>query len=132
MNRQKKYYQENREKVLKKQQEYRDKNKDKIKEKSKKYYSENKEIIREKAKEKYISIPRLKSKIDFKIKRRAKHKAQYHIPLKDNCEICKSTKNLQRHHWNYDKPLMVNTLCKKCHNIQHVKNFYSSKFGGGI
>jgi len=53
------------------------------------------------------------------------------IPLKENCEICKSTKNLQRHHWNYDKPLLVNTLCSTCHKIQHIKHFETNKFGGG-
>ena len=34
------------------------------------------------------------------------------VPLKTYCEICDSEENLQRHHWNYDKPLLVNTLCK--------------------
>lgn len=27
------------------------------------------------------------------------------------------------HHWRYDKPLLVNTLCLDCHTIQHVNNF---------
>jgi hypothetical protein len=47
------------------------------------------------------------------------------IPCKCGCG---STKNLQRHHWNYEKPLLVNTLCKDCHDIQHVKNFQQSKY----
>jgi ribosome-binding protein aMBF1 (putative translation factor) len=50
------------------------------------------------------------------------------IPIKMNCEICGSKKNLQKHHWNYEKPLLVNTLCQTCHEIQHVKNFSQSKF----
>lgn len=50
------------------------------------------------------------------------------IPLKPACEICGSTDGLQRHHWRYDKPLLVNTLCKTCHEIQHIKHFYKSKY----
>ena len=51
------------------------------------------------------------------------------IPLNKNCDICHSTNNLQRHHWRYDKPLLVNTLCEDCHSIQHVKHFDESIFG---
>ena len=53
------------------------------------------------------------------------------IPLKENCEICKSDKNLERHHWNYNKPNMINTLCSTCHKIQHIVNFDSSIYRGG-
>jgi len=52
------------------------------------------------------------------------------IPLNKFCDICKSKINLQRHHWRYDKPLLVNTLCKQCHTLQHLKNFQQSKYGG--
>jgi len=61
----------------------------------------------------------------------ARSQANIHIELKPCCEICKSTNNLQRHHWNYDKPLLVNTLCSTCHQIQHVKQFNKSCFRGG-
>ena len=30
---------------------------------------------------------------------------------------------LEVHHWRYDKPELVNTLCRTCHKIQHVKDF---------
>jgi len=59
----------------------------------------------------------------------AQYKARSKVPLKSFCEICGLDKNLERHHWNYDKPLLVNTLCKQCHRIQHVKNFNNSSFG---
>src|SRR3990172_6747264 len=42
---------------------------------------------------------------------------------KEFCEMCDSKEKLNLHHWNYDKPLNVNTLCITCHNIQHTKNF---------
>ena len=35
--------------------------------------------------------------------------------LKEKCEICDSTDKLERHHPNYDFPLFIQTLCKKCH-----------------
>jgi hypothetical protein len=39
------------------------------------------------------------------------------------CEICDSVDDLEVHHWNYNNPNLVNTLCRTCHKIQHVKNF---------
>lgn len=50
------------------------------------------------------------------------------IKTNENCDICHSTDNLQKHHWRYDKPLLVNTLCQTCHQIQHIKHFEKSKF----
>jgi hypothetical protein len=64
--------------------------------------------------------------------KKARDKSHFHVQLKPNCEICNSTENLERHHWRYDKPLLVNTLCSTCHDIQHVPNFQTSKFGGLI
>jgi len=37
------------------------------------------------------------------------------VPLKESCEWCGSTKLLQRHHEDYDKPLEIITLCSDCH-----------------
>ena len=37
-------------------------------------------------------------------------------PLKDKCENCESTKNLQRHHPDHSHPEIFITLCSKCHN----------------
>jgi hypothetical protein len=54
------------------------------------------------------------------------------IPINKECQICSSKINLQKHHWNYNKPMIVNTLCSECHNIQHIKNFKESRFGGNI
>jgi hypothetical protein len=45
------------------------------------------------------------------------------IPLQKECGICKSKTGMERHHWRYDKPLFVATLCKSCHTIQHIKHF---------
>jgi len=49
------------------------------------------------------------------------HNLSQKIEKKPYCEICKSTGSLEKHHWRYDKPLLINTLCKECHTIQHIK-----------
>ena len=61
-------------------------------------------------------------------KKKAQSIAQYRIRLKKSCEICGNKRRLERHHWRYDKPLMVNTLCKPCHSIQHVKSFKGGNY----
>ncbi len=58
---------------------------------------------------------------ESKLKERARELARS-IPIGKECGICKSTKNLQKHHWRYDKPLLVSTMCSECHTIQHIKN----------
>ena len=59
------------------------------------------------------------SKEEKRIRVNAQNMAEKYVPLKDNCEICNSTESLQRHHWRYDKPLLVNTICSYCHDVQH-------------
>ena len=36
-------------------------------------------------------------------------------PLK--CSWCRRRRRLERHHWDYDQPLIVTFLCHDCHNI---------------
>jgi len=43
--------------------------------------------------------------------------------MQKECGICKTDERLERHHWDYNKPLIVSTLCNDCHNIQHIKHF---------
>lgn len=33
------------------------------------------------------------------------------------CSWCRRRKNLERHHWDYDEPLVVTFLCHDCHFI---------------
>jgi hypothetical protein len=56
-------------------------------------------------------------------KRYARSAARY-VTLSITCDICDSREDLTHHHWRYDKPLLVNTLCKFCHNVQHGRSFY--------
>lgn len=108
---QREYYQnpKNKTRINRVRRDKRNKNKEKVNEKNRIYREKNKEKVKrwyEKSRKKYPE----------KISSRDK---AHNIPLKFSCEICDSKENLQRHHWRYDKPLMVNTLCLDCHKIQH-------------
>ena len=35
----------------------------------------------------------------------------------DRCQYCGSAEELEKHHWNYYRPLDVWWLCKRCHRI---------------
>lgn len=54
-------------------------------------------------------------------KKSAQAKAEYYIPLGLECELCpeddKHRTNLQRHHPDYDYPLIVVTACMECHHF---------------
>jgi len=56
---------------------------------------------------------------------RAKNLAYKHCSLKEKCEVCGSTHNLQRHHPDYSKPLEVMTLCRDCHWAIHGRSLES-------
>ena len=58
---------------------------------------------------------------EVKIKLRARELARS-VPFGEECGICKSKENLQKHHWRYDKPFLVSTMCSYCHTVQHIKN----------
>jgi len=89
-----------------------------MKEYHQKYYLDHKEKIKASAKQWKNNNP---DKV-------MAHKIAQKIPLKKECGICKSKIGLERHHWRYDKPLLVATLCKPCHTIQHVKHFVGGNY----
>lgn len=79
----------------------------------KKYVENNRQKIRDiKAKYRKTHVLEL----------RARKKANKYMELKEKCEICGDVKNLQFHHWRYDKPKLVNTLCGFCHGVQHSRS----------
>ena len=130
----KQYYLKNKEKIKENVKSWSEENPDKMRGYVKKINSSPKARIR---KDKWINdnpeknakSKRMWRKNNYqrdKIKVQARIKAQQ-IPLKKECGICKSKERLERHHWRYDKPLLVSTLCKDCHSVQHTKNFV----GGG-
>jgi len=132
------YYLKNKDKIKRDTREWELKNPDKVKIYTKRKNNSLKARIR---KDKWIKNNPEKNK-EVKQKSFIKHKKEYEkmlyarkmaqkIPLHSNCDICGSTKKLERHHWDYNKPLLVNTLCKTCHAIQHIKFFYQSIYAGG-
>jgi hypothetical protein len=141
---QREYYLKNKERILSKNKEYRLKDKEKWLKYRREYQKLNKERLndisrlytmehpektkvyekrrRTKDRDKLTSKQN-KRRNNNPLKFNAEQQAKRNVPLKISCEICGSTNILQRHHWDYNQPLLVNTLCKQCHAIQHIKNF---------
>jgi len=88
--------------------------KHKVQKYNNKWRDDNRQKVYDKDKERRKSP---KCKIKLRVRELARK-----IPLGKECDICKTKNNLQKHHWRYDKPMLVNTLCSYCHNVQHMKN----------
>ena len=134
----KKYYQENKEKIKQNVMNWKNKNMEKVKDYKRKEGNSEKKRIRDynwiknniERNREYKREWRKRNPMN-KTENNARNMARRNIPLKESCDICHSTNNLQRHHWRYDKPLLVNTFCVTCHKIQHIKHFDSSIYRGG-
>lgn len=138
------YYLRNKSKMNFESKLYREKHKEEMNAYRRNYQKENKEYLNDISRKYHMLNPdkvneyeqrrRLKDKVllvkkqnirrkNNRIKYNAQQKAKRNVPMESKCQICGSTNNLQRHHWRYDKPLLVATLCKQCHAIQHINNF---------
>jgi hypothetical protein len=65
---------------------------------------------------------RMHSQEDYKRhpdRKKARNKAR-NIPLKEKCEDCGTTLNLEHHHPDYSKPTLTVTLCGKCNTKRKV------------
>jgi len=130
----KEYYQKNKKRIRKRNNLYWKNNKDKKSVKDRRYYIKHREYLIKKSQKWRINNQEKRKKqskkryILVQIKIKAQRLAQK-IPLKKSCEICGEINNLERHHWDYNQSLLVNTLCKNCHQIQHIKYFYDSYYG---
>jgi len=130
------YQKNNKDKIRKSKQKRYIENKGEILLKQKNYYEKNKEAILERSRinyknkqKTYSTNKNLDLSKDEKRKRKNSRRNARNYPLKKECQICYSPEKLERHHWNYNKPLLVSTLCEECHEIQHIRNFGGSKFG---
>ena len=72
------------------------------------------------AKEKYNRVHTELWKAIFKARRKKTYEFE-----KIKCNRCDSTKNLQYHHPDYNKPLVYEIVCASCHRKEHKaeKNF---------
>lgn len=136
----KRYQQEHREEIRERRKKYRARNKDKIKETtakwkennpdySRKYYQANAEKLRKKslswAKEHRETVNK------SAIRRRENRYGSAHIAVqyaikigklvKMPCEVCGEEMS-EAHHDDYNSPLEVRWLCKKCHTEWHRHN----------
>lgn len=76
------------------------------------------------------SLPKLEDQpIEIQNKIKAIQRIQQRMPhnflrpkLKDQCEICKGTEGLQRHHIKYEPIEETITVCWKCHSLIHGRD----------
>lgn len=138
-----KNYQNNREQILKNQKKYHqtEKGKAALKKASDKYHqtergkettkkwrqSENGKTIREIAQKKYEQTEKGKEVMKRYVKNnpekiKARTRAgQIKMPLNQICQHCEHHIATEKHHEDYDKPLEIEFLCRKCHLKIHAK-----------
>ncbi len=108
------YYQKNKAKLIKKVREYQGKNKDKVSEyqkgNAKKWAKKNPDKINKATKEYRERNPE---------KKKAWSKVEKKIKIKGLCEKCQVRPAQHRHHPDYSKPLYVQLVCNKCHREIH-------------
>lgn len=94
------YYENNKDLILERTKEWRQQNKDRVKAYDERYNLENWD------------------------KRSAEIVARI-LPLQDHCELCPEddvrTEGLEKHHPDYNYPLIVVTACRDCHNNIHKR-----------
>lgn len=87
-----------------------------------KYYQDNKERTLEyqkrRWKEKYANDKTFRDKKLFRLKSQRLFNKQRKLDKSHHCRICKSDKDLQRHHPSYDNTDVV-IFCRSCHNKIH-------------
>ena len=109
---------------------WRAKNKESIKRSDRKWYLKNREKAIARAKDK--KYPRDKEKTKLRNQKYFKNNKEKFIAKSiarnfeadKQCGICDREPNLEKHHWDYNRPELFSTLCKSCHRIQHIKGAF--------
>lgn len=52
---------------------------------------------------------------------------EHNIEFK-TCSCCGCEGYIEYHHQNYEKPLLISPLCKRCHGLQHRKKHIEVQF----
>ena len=116
----KKYREEHKEQAAKYAKEYREKNRDKINNRTRRWRSKNIETRREKQR----LYARAKA-IEYSGRNRVRSKTRRAVAKgvieKRPCENCGSLE-AEIHHYDYNRPMLVSWLCKKCHAEWHRDN----------
>ena len=98
------YYYAHKEKRLKEIVEWQKKNPEKLKKYMRNYYTKNNEEY-----ERHL----VRGKVYRALKKG--------VIVKSPCENC-GAENAEAHHCDYNKPLEITWLCRKCHNDWHKNN----------
>ena len=122
----KKYQLENPDKVKAWKKKYRDNNKEKAKAYAKLYRETHAEEIRVYEREYSKNNRGIRREIETRYKmkypeKKLAHQLARNLPMKSKCENCGHTQSLQKHHPDYSRPLLITTLCKKCHTQEHTE-----------
>lgn len=116
------HYWAHREEILEQQKQYREAYKNELRERRRQYYAAHREEFREYQKQYQRQYRRAK---ESRLKDRARDKVYYAIRCgkltRKPCENCGEVKS-EAHHDNYNKPLEVRWLCRKCHADWHKNN----------
>ena len=116
----KKYREEHKEQAAKYAKEYREKNRDKINDRTKRWRNENITERREKQKL-YARTKAAEYSGRNSVRQKTRRAVANGILEKKPCENCGNPK-AEIHHYDYNKPMLVSWLCKKCHAEWHRNN----------
>lgn len=100
--------------------------KQKYKKYGKKYYYKQKcrRKYQNLVKKWYITNPKKKKRANMEISKAIRNNR---IKKPENCKICGLHKDLVAHHMDYDKPLKVIWVCRRCHSKIHYGKLTDSE-----
>lgn len=114
------YREEHKEQAAKYAKEYREKNRDKINDRIKRWRDKNITTQREKQ-NLYVKTKAMEYSGRNNVRQKTRRAVANGTLKKEPCENCGNPK-AEIHHYDYNKPMLVSWLCKKCHAEWHRNN----------
>lgn len=114
------YREEHKEQAAKYAKEYREKNRDKINDRIKRWRDRNITTQREKQ-NLYAKTKAMEYSGRNNVRQKTRRAVAKGTLKKEPCENCGNPK-AEIHHYDYNKPMLVSWLCKKCHAEWHRNN----------